>query len=48
MYLLVQIAAITQNLAKVGCHGESYGVHYVREYTMKDNCPTSMRSYGSN
>ena len=31
----------TQNLAKVGCHGESYGVHYVREYTMKDNCPTS-------
>lgn len=31
----------TKNLAKVGCHGESYGVHYVREYTMKDNCPTS-------
>lgn len=31
----------TQNLAKVGCQEESYGVHYIREYTMKDNCPTS-------
>lgn len=29
------------NLAKVGCGEESYGVHFVREYTMKDNCPTS-------
>ena len=29
------------NLAKVGCLNESYGVHFIREYTMKDNCPTS-------
>jgi hypothetical protein len=30
------------NLSKVGCLKESYGVHFIREYTMEDNCPTSM------